>query len=218
MIWYLHTDYSRPYLCLWILMCLPWIVWEVEEWNGVDFRLLHFPAIWLGFWKYFAKTNHSCTYPWDLSCRSMCMYPHQDIASFHPTSKDGLCGAHGRREKVACTCVTCIAKSNKGSMEMTNQTSWSRLCTYVEGEWWNEILLLWSSLSFIWITWGHGYIYFFPLFFHRHWCVHFFIFFGSCFLGMPSFFFNSPCLIWRILEREIIKHGVLFCGWMEWGS
>ena len=26
-------------------------------------------------------------------------------------------------------------------------------------------------------------------------------FFGSCFLGMPSFFY-SPCLIWKILERE----------------
>jgi hypothetical protein len=25
------------------------------------------------------------------------MYPHQGIASFHPTSKDNLCGAHGRR-------------------------------------------------------------------------------------------------------------------------
>ena len=25
------------------------------------------------------------------------IYPHQGIASFHPTSKDSLCGAHGRR-------------------------------------------------------------------------------------------------------------------------
>ena len=45
------------------------------------------------------------------------------------------------REVEACTCVTYIAKSNKGSMEMTNHTSWSRLCTCVEGGWWNEILL-----------------------------------------------------------------------------
>ena len=28
---------------------------------------------------------------------SMYMYPHQGIASSHPTSKDSLCGAHGRR-------------------------------------------------------------------------------------------------------------------------
>jgi len=25
------------------------------------------------------------------------MYPHQSIASFHPTSKDSLCGAHSKR-------------------------------------------------------------------------------------------------------------------------
>ena len=50
------------------------------------------------------------------------IYPHQGIASFHPISKDGLCGAQGR-EMEACTCVTYIAKSNKGSMEMTNHTS-----------------------------------------------------------------------------------------------
>ena len=43
----------------------------------------------------------------------MCIYPHQSIASFHPTSKDGLCGAHGR-EMEACTCVTYIAKSSNG--------------------------------------------------------------------------------------------------------
>ena len=50
------------------------------------------------------------------------IYPHQGIASFHPTSKDRLCGAQGR-EMEACTCVTYIKKSNKGSMEMTNHTS-----------------------------------------------------------------------------------------------
>ena len=66
----------------------------------------------------------------------------------------------------------------------------------------NEILLLWISLSFIWTTLGHGYIYYFLFFFMD---IDVSIFFGSCFLGMPSFlslFFNSPCLIWRILERE----------------
>ena len=28
---------------------------------------------------------------------SVHIYPHQGIASFHPTPKDSLCGAHGRR-------------------------------------------------------------------------------------------------------------------------
>jgi hypothetical protein len=36
----------------------------------------------------------------------------------------------------ACTCVTYIAKSNNGPMDMTNHTSRSRLCRCVEGEWW----------------------------------------------------------------------------------
>ena len=53
---------------------------------------------------------------------SLIVYIYPQQASFHPTSKDGLCGAQGR-EKEACTCVTYIAKSNNGSMEMTNQTS-----------------------------------------------------------------------------------------------
>ena len=61
----------------------------------------------------------------------------------------------------------------------------------------NEIFLLWISLPFIWIIRGHGYtiidIFFTwtfmcPNFFSTlgSWCVP--IFFGSCFLGMPSFF------------------------------
>ena len=89
----------------------------------------------------------------------------------------------------ACTCVTYIAKSNNGSMEATNHTSWSRLCTCVEGGWWK-----WNTsfmnLSLLYLdnmmTWLYMYIYIFcsfSLFFHGHWCV---FFFGSCFLGMPS--------------------------------
>ena len=30
---------------------------------------------------------------------SVYIYPHQGIASFHPTSKDNLCGARGRRKR-----------------------------------------------------------------------------------------------------------------------
>ena len=107
----------------------------------------------------------------------------------------------------ACTCVTCIAKSNNESMEMTSHTSWSRLCTCVEGGWWKWNTPL-MNLSLLYLdnmrTW-------LSLFSWTFMCP---IFFGSCFLGMPSFFLNSPCLIWKILEREIIKHGVYFVdGW-----
>ena len=122
----------------------------------------------------------------------------------------------------ACTCVTYIAKSNNGSMEMTNHTSWSRLCTYVEGGWWkwNEALLLWISLSFIRITWGHGYIIVY-LFFFGPWCVHFFLlFFWVMLLGHAIFLFfflslflDSPCLIWRILERSLNMEFYFVDGW-----
>ena len=108
-------------------------------------------------------------------------------------------------EVEACTCVTYIAKSNKGSMEITNQTSWSRSCTYVEGGWWK-----WNTpfmnLSFLYLDNMRTWLYIFFLFFFMDIDVSiFFLFFGSCFLGMPSFlslFFDSPCLIWKILERD----------------
>ena len=47
--------------------------------------------------------------------------------------------------------------------------------------------------------------------------IFFLLFFWVMLLGHAIFFFDSPCLIWRILEREreIIKPGVLFCGWMN---
>ena len=101
----------------------------------------------------------------------------------------------------ACTRVTYIAKSNNGSMEMTNQTSWSRSCTYVEGGWWDEVLLLWISLSFIWISWGHGYKDIFSFFSWTLMCP-FFLGHASWACHLFSLFFNSPCLIWRILERD----------------
>ena len=146
------------------------------------------PYVW-GFENIFAKTNHSFYFSiGSLMSLTVYIYPHQGIACFHPTSKDGLCGAHGR-EMEACTYVTYIAKSNNGSMEMTNHTSWSRSCTYVEGGWWNAILLLWISLSFIWITWGHGYIYifFFSLFFSWTLMCPFFSFFWVMLLGHAIF-------------------------------
>jgi len=65
-----------------------------------------------------------------------------------------------------------------------------------------NLSLLYLDIMRTWL-----YIFFFS-FFHGHWCVlfsFFSLFFGSCFLGMPSFlsfFLDSPCLIWRILERE----------------
>ena len=136
---------------------------------------------------------------------SLCICPHQGFASFHPTSKDGLCGAHGRREKEACTCVTCIVKSNKGSMEMTNQTSRSR--SYICGRWMVEMeYSFYESLSLLYLdnmsTWLYYCIsLFFLLFFS--WtlmCPIFLSFFWVMLLGhaiflSSLFFLDSPCLI-----------------------
>ena len=116
-------------------------------------------------------------------------------------------------EMEACTCVTYFAKSNNGSMEMTNQTSWSRLCTCVESGWCKQNTPF-MDLSPFYLdnmrTWLYICIYFFlgpscvQIFFNTRtfMCL---LFFGLCFLGMPSFlslFFNSSCLFWVILERE----------------
>ena len=97
MIWHLHTNYSRPYLC-----CEFWCVYHEllgKLKSGTVLTSVSSTSLlydW-GFGNIFVKTNHSFTSSYDLSCRSLCIYPHQSIACFHPTSKDGLCGAHGRK-------------------------------------------------------------------------------------------------------------------------
>ena len=97
---------------------------------------------------------------------------------------------------------------------------------HICGRWMMECNTPFMNLSLLYLdnmrTWLYMCIYiyiFLSLFFHGHWCVHFFwvMLLGHAIFSL-SFFLNSPCLIWRILEREIIKHGVLFCGWMEWHS
>ena len=188
-------------------------VWEVEEGNGVDFSLLHFPAIWLGLLQRFLKRPAIALLLHRISHVAHCVYVlTKALLVFIPLLK--IAYVELKVEEVeACTCVTYIAKSNNGSMEITNQTSWSKLCTYVEGGWWEEILLLWISLLYLdnMRTWLYYYFYYLWTFM----CPFFFIWPSWVFLLL---FFDSPCLIWRILEREIIKHGVLLCGWMEWHS
>ena len=90
-------------------------------------------------------------------------------------------------EMEACTCVTYIAKSNNGSMEMRNQTCWSRLCTCVDGGKWNTpfmnlSLLYWDNMR-TWLYYCISLLFFSWTFM----CPIFFA--GSCFLGMPSLFF-----------------------------
>ena len=135
------------------------------------------PYVW-GFENIFAKTNHSFYFSiGSLMSLTMYIYPHQGITCFHPTSKDGLCVAHGRRKWKHALVSHVLQNQTKDPWRwQIKQADQDRAHMWkVDGR--NGILLLWISLSFIWISWGHGYIdifFFFFFFFHGHWCVHFF--------------------------------------------
>ena len=92
----------------------------------------------------------------------------------------------------ACTWVTYIAKSNNGSMEMTNHTSWSRSFTYEEGGWWKwntpfmNLSLLYLDNMRIWLYYCispfffldfHVSNFFFFFLGHASWACHLFSFF-----------------------------------------
>ena len=115
----------------------------------------------------------------------MCIYPHQGIASFHPTSKDGLCGPHGRRNGSMHLChLYCKIKHWIHGDDISY-----KLIKIVQvcGRWLIKIKdSFYESLS--------------PLFgYHEDMAIKIFflffmdndvsIFFRSCFLGMPSFLF-----------------------------
>ena len=178
-------------------------VWEVEEQNGVDFSLLHFPAIWLGFWKYFCKDQpYLYLSIGSLMLLSVYIYPHQDIASFHPTSKDSLCGAQCR-EMEACTCVTFIAKIKQWIHEDDKSQKLIKI-VHICGRWMMEWNTPFMSLSLLYLDNIRTWLYYcISFFFFLDLCVRFFWGQASwaCHLSL-SLFFYSPCLIWRILERE----------------
>ena len=84
-------------------------------------------------------------------------------------------------------------------------------------------ILLFMNLSPFYLdnmrTWQYDYIYFFFIFFLDLLCPKFF--FWVMLLGhaiFSLFFFSIAHASIERYEREIIKHGVLFCGWMEWHS
>ena len=107
---------------------------------------------------------------------------------FHPTSKDGLCGAHGRRNGSMhlCHIYYKIKQRIHGDDKSNKLIKIVHICGrwMVEMEWNTPFMNL--SLSFIWITWGHGYIYIFfsSLFFFMDIVVS--IFFLLLFLGHAS--------------------------------
>jgi len=72
-------------------------VWEVEEKNGANFSLLHFPAIRLGVLKIILQRPTIALHPHRISHVSQCVYIlTKALLLFLPASNDSLCGAHGR--------------------------------------------------------------------------------------------------------------------------
>jgi len=72
------------------------------------------------------------------------IYPHQGIACFHPTSKYGLCGAHGRRSGSMHLChIYCKIKQRICGGDKSNKMI---KIVYMCGRWMvddgNGILLL----------------------------------------------------------------------------
>ena len=82
---------------------------------------------------------------------SVYIYPHQGIASFHPTSKDVLCGAHGRRSGSMHLChIYCKIKQWIHGDDKSNKLI---KIVHMCGRWMVEMgYSSYVSLSFIWIT------------------------------------------------------------------
>ena len=109
----------------------------------------------------------------------MCIYPHQGIASFHPTSKDGLCGAHGRGDgsmhlcHIYCEIIQQIHGDDKSNMLIK--------IVHMCG-WWKMEYSFYESLS--------------PLFGqHEDMAIYIFFFFFSWTLMCPFFLGHAfwPC-------------------------
>ena len=108
------------------------------------------------------------------------IYPHQGIASFHPTSKDSLCGVQGRENgSMHLSHIYCKIKQwIHGDDKSHKLIKIMRICErwMVEMQWntpFINLSLLYLDIMRTWL-----YIFFFS-FFHGHWCVLFFFFFSS---------------------------------------
>ena len=135
MIWHLHTNYSRPYLCLWI-----WSVYHkcLGSWRG-EWCWLQSPPLsyyMTGVLEIFLQRPTIDLLLHGISHVAHCVYILTKALFLFTLLLKMAYMWLMVGEMEACTCVTYIAKSNNGSMEMTNHTSWSRSCTYVESGWW----------------------------------------------------------------------------------
>ena len=82
---------------------------------------------------------------------SMYVYPHQGIASFHPTSNDSLCGAHGRRN--GSMHLRHIYRKIKQWIHGDDKSHKLIKIMHICGRWMVEMeYSFYESLSFIWIS------------------------------------------------------------------
>jgi len=96
------------------------------------------------------------------------IYPHQGIACFHPTSKYGLCGAHGRRSgsmhlcHIYCKIKQKIHGDNKSNKLIKIVHISGRWMVKMEYSFYESLSLFFNSMR----TWQYDY--FFHSFFHGH--------------------------------------------------
>ena len=184
MIWHLHTDYSKLQpvnFDVSTINCLG--SWRAERcW-------LQSPP--LSF--YISRSRGDDTVLTSvssttllLSCYSMFIYPHQGLASFHPTSKDSLCGAHGRRNGTMHLCHI-YHKIKQWIHDKSNKLIKT---VHMCGRWTMEWNTPFMNLSLLYLdnkrSWLYRYLFISSFFMDIDVSI-FFLFIGSCFLGMPSF-------------------------------
>ena len=133
------------------------------------------------------------------------IYPHQGIASFHPTSKDSLCGAHGRRNGSMHLChIYCKIKQQiHGDNKSHKLIKIVHMCRRWK---WNTPFM---DLSLLYLDNMMTCLYYYRFFFLDLHVSNYFltlgpscapIFFWVLLLGHAIFFL--PCPIWMIIERE----------------
>jgi hypothetical protein len=143
---YLHTDYSKLHLLHVNLDVSTIIVWEVEEWNGIDLSLLHFSAIWLGDDRFLKRQTialllHKISHVTQRVCILTKALP-LFILLLKIAFVELMVG-----DLEACTCFTYIGKSKVQSMKTTYHTSWSRLCKCMDSGWWKWETPFYETLS-----------------------------------------------------------------------
>ena len=150
-------------------------VWEVEEQNGIDFSLLHFPAICLGFWKIFLQRPTIALLLHRISHVTHCVYIlTKALLLFTLLLKMAYVELMVGKWKHAL--VSHISQNQTMDPWRWQIKHVDQDCAHVWKVDGGNGILLFKNLSPFYLdnmrTWQYDY--FFHSFFHGHWCVHFF--------------------------------------------